>query len=291
MSVLARKRIPCKIEYERKFHSMNNYLNEKLDKIPKRYNDVLSKPFQNCLNQIYEKIMNLSDLRLKEGLNKTTYKLCLELLELFHELISFSYTYWNISSGQTEIKSVSSKQRRYWSQVINKNIITIVNTMDKHKEYCKNNNDNINIPSMIPISYNDFKYSEFSQKICYFEKYLFRKAVVVERKKRYAQIDMFLNILRKTIYYTVRYKNVIIDKDKINRNMFSKNKNLLNEYRITLTSIYKTIRELNRPIRELAYKQMFSEDELKEICNLYFDCYLILDGVKKRLQYIFKTKF
>lgn len=86
MSVLKNKRRTSKIEYERNFIGFYEYMNGRIDHMPRRWMRPLGIPMKEALNQIYDDVLMVSEMYIDKDPAKKRYMQCRKVVE---ELIAF----------------------------------------------------------------------------------------------------------------------------------------------------------------------------------------------------------
>ena len=141
MSVLKNKRCISALEYDRSFGIMYDYTMLKLNSIPRRRQSTLSAPFTNILKETYRIILeietNYDDSRNKKA--KDRYDNIKKAIKNLQSLQSPLFTLWNIVNNFNEkddyAPKISDKQKAYWVQLINNELIILQGCLKKSKFY------------------------------------------------------------------------------------------------------------------------------------------------------------
>lgn len=269
MSVRVNDRHISDIEYENTFSKLNQYLIDKLKRLPKRYRHFLRDPFNHALMEGYKEIMNMTNEFLqnkKQGVNR--YRSCVKILNHLEQIISFSYTYWNLSGiNNNEIKYVTSKQRQYWTAFVNKEIVLIEGVMDKCR---KDESLKFNTPRMNAYKGSDFKNITFLNKLSELERIIYQRALHTNQDYRDVQMETLVELSRAALFNACEANRIFVNKDE---KLFAKRKKYFSE-------CVRCLMSMNRPIKELAFDHVFSEKELKKISTLCTESLSIVKSVK-----------
>ena len=108
MSVLKNKRRTSKIEYEKNFLGLYEYMMNLIDHIPKRWQRPLGAPMKEALNQMYDDVLLVSEMYIEKERSKTW---------ITHARIASSY---HAIRAMLELYDVMyggyRLTRRYWKQ-------------------------------------------------------------------------------------------------------------------------------------------------------------------------------
>lgn len=270
MSVRVNDRHLSDIEYENTYGKLNEYISLKLRKLPRRYIHFLGKPFNEVLNSIYRDIIELTNLYML-GKHKSVdrYRLCAKILQSFEDVISLSYTYWNLSGGQkNEIKYINVRVRNFWSDFINKEIALVVGIMNK----CNiDKNIIVDIPIIKPYTKNEINDTIFLKKLSELQRIIYKKAINTSKNFQDARMEMLVALSRSSLYNAMQGNSIYVNG---NEKLYNKRKKLISN---AIGELYA----MNRPIKELSFSNIFSEKELESICNLLTECIKILKSIQE----------
>ncbi len=268
MSVKKNDRHLSCLEYENTFTKIYNLLIRRIEKIPIRYNLHLSIPFQNVLNDIYKNIMELSNIYLhfvRWGIDR--YRLCNKILNMFDSLISFVYTYWNLSCKKNGIKYLNYRKRQTMADYINKEITLIEGIMKK----CNvDKSIAVHIPHIKAYDNKSIGHVVFLKNLKDLQCIIYKCAIRSNKKIRDAQFEILVELSRDAFYYAKTGNDILVSDDKTYKNR-SKN----------ITKSLDALYSMNRPVRELAYAEKLSEKELEKICRLISESIKILNSIRK----------
>jgi len=279
MSVRVNDRHLSDIEYENTYGKINEYISLKLKGLPKRYRYFLGKPFNKVLNDIYRDIIELTNLyMIGKGKSIARYRLCVKILKSFEEVISLSYTYWNLSgNNQNKIKYVNARVRIFWTDLINKEIALIVGVMGK----C--NSDKkvaVNIPIMKPHTKSEINDVIFLKKLSTLQEIIYKRAIHISKDYQDAKVEMLVELSRSALFNATQGNDIFVNQDE---QLYSKRKNFISN---ALGDLYA----MNRPIKELSFNDIFSEDELENVCNLSTECIKILKSIQETDKSLFNKQ-
>lgn len=279
MSVRVNDRHLSDIEYENTYGKLNEYISSKLKRLPKRYRYFLGQPFNEVLNNIYRDIIELTNLYMI-GKYKSVdrYRVCVKILKSFEEVISLSYTYWNLSGNQQNgIKYINKRVRIFWTDFINKEIALITGVMNK----C--NADKkivVDIPIMKPHTKGEINDVIFLEKLSTLQRIIYKRAIHTSKDFHDARMEMLVSLSRSALYNALQGNDIFVDG---NEKLYNKRKKFMSN---AIGDLYA----MNRPIKELGFNDIFSEDELESICNLLTECIKILKSVQETDNSIFNSR-
>lgn len=270
MSVRVNDRHVSDIEYENTYSKLNFYLSNKLKRIPNRYGHYLRTSFNEILSKTYIDIMNMSNNYMKDRKNGIDrYRNCAEIIEGLSQIVSFSYTYWNLSSRkQNEIKYIKASQRIFWANFINKEISLICGVMNKCR---KDTNIKLRIPNMKPYTNADFKNVLFLNKLSKLQRIIYQRAIHISQNNYDVQMEVLVELSRSALFNACEGNNIFVGNDET----------LLRKRTKYFSECISNLMSMNRPIKELAFNDIFSESELQQICTLLTECQCILKSVKE----------
>lgn len=269
MSVRVNDRHLSDIEYENTYSKLNEYISSKLRRLPKRYSYFLSRPFNNVLNNIYRDIIELTNLYMsgkQKGIDR--YRLCGNILNSFKEVISLSYTYWNLSgSRQNQVKYINKKQREFWTDFVNKEIALIVGVMKK----CNvDKNLIVEVPNMKAYTKGEVNQVIFLEKLSSLQKIIYKRAIHTSKDYQDARMDMLVSLSRSALYNALQGNDIFVGNDE---KLYKRRSKLISD---AISDLYA----MNRPIKELSFNDIFSETELENICNLLTNSIKILKSIR-----------
>lgn len=258
------------IEYENTYGKLNAYLSDKLRRVPGRYAHFLREPFNNLLNDIYIDIMELTNVYVSEKKIQSMerYRKCIDILAKMEQVISFCYTYWNLSGMDNGIKLVTAKQRQYCADFVNKEIHLIAGVMQRCRKDARWEAD---IPFMYPYSNKDLKEVIFIRKLAELERIIYKRAIQMGKGYRDAGMELLVSLSRDALYHACTGNQICADESEAAAKKRQKE----------FSACIGNLMSMNRPIRELAFDRIFSEEELEKLCTLNAECQKILKAVKE----------
>lgn len=272
LSVRVNDRHLSDIEYENTYSALYLYISNKIKHLPKRYKYFLGKPFNDALNNIYEEITKMTFLYLNENAKGSNrYKLGVQILEDFKTVISLSYIMWILSSGKNnEIKYIKLTSRDFWVAQINKEMSLVFGVIKKCRGYKEGD---VAIPYMKSFSSSQINEAIFLNKLSKLVKVIYKVAIQTNKDFRDAQIDMLVKLSRGA-FYNAFTGNEILVTDKYT---YKRREKLFSD---AISDLFA----MNRPVMELSFAEVFSENDLREICNLITDSTKILKAIRKSEQ-------
>lgn len=267
MSVRVNDRHISEIEYENTFSKLNSYISGKLMSVPKRYSYYLTHPFNKALNNTYVLIMEVTNAYISgNGTSSSRYAKCGEILKCMSDIISFSYTFWNLAGGKNGIKPVTAKQRAFWAGHINRETALVAGVMEKCR---KRKGMETDIPKIRPYTEQDFRDVVFLQKLAKLERIVYKRAIQAGNGYRDARLELLVSLARDALFYACTGNMLFADNTKLKKQRISRFSNSIG-----------ALMSMNRPVRELAFDDVFPEEELEAICTLITDSQRILRAIR-----------
>lgn len=268
MAVRVNDRHTSDIEYENTFSQFNAYVSEKLKRVSKRYGRCLVRPFNEALNRTYKDIMEATDEYTEDKKQSVSrYRKCAVILHDMEILISVSYTFWNLSGGRNGIKYIRAGQREYWTAFVNKEVKLLAGVMAKCR---KDRKLVVKIPVMKAYTKHDLGNAVFLQKLGELQRIIYTRAIQCGKDYHDAQIDMLVMLSRDALYNACEANRLDPgggeDELKARTRYFSQS--------------IGNLMAMNRPVRELAFCNIFTEKELGKICELSTECQKMMQAIK-----------
>lgn len=282
MSVRANSRRISDTEYENTYEKMYVYITGKIKYLPLRYNKYLGKPFMEALNRTYKNIMSMTTLyNLGKGKSIDRFRLCSIVFDDFVEIISLSYTFWNLSGKRNDIKYVEPHSRIYWSELINKEIILLYGVMKKCNGF-KNYKDKemIKIPYMKPYTNKEIKEIDFLKRLYDIQTIVYKRAIQVSKNFNDAQMEMLVDLSRSALYNASSANRIFVNN---NEKLFKKREKYFSE---AISNLYA----MNRPVKLLSFDNIFCEKDLATICSNMNECTKIMRSIKESDRLRFSTQ-
>lgn len=279
MAIRVNDRHLSNIEYENTFSILNQYLTSKIKRFPKRYESYLRIPFNMVLNDTYKDIMQMTYLY-EEGKEKSIerYRLGIQILQKMNIIIIFSYTMWNLSTNRkNKIKYIKPNARKFLTDLINKEIRLIIGVIKKCNGYKEKE---VTIPVMKVCRYCDMKNVLFLNNLSELQKIVYKIAIQTSKRYTDAEIDMLVSLSRSAFFYAFEGNGIFIDSEYT-----------YNRRRKCISSAISDLYAMNRPIKELGYTDVFSEKDLKAICDLITESLKILKSIKASDEKRFADKY
>lgn len=272
MSVLKNKRRTSEIEYEYNYaHRIYKDIKGRMSRIPKRYYEEIRSPIMETCNEIYNDILNVSQLYTDEKKSKSSerFALCERILDEFENLIKYLYLYWNLSSStNTSMKPVSAKSRKYLCKMINREISLIKGVA---KYINADRSKKLKETTMTVYTYNQIKDVTFLKNLYHLQRNIIKLRKTLPLHERDCEILIAKKIAVDAFYNAFTANNIF----PTNKSQYTRRKNLFRE---SISALYK----INRPLGEV-FMQGFGTNLAKE--NISKN----IDEALKMIQTIQKT--
>lgn len=255
MSVLKNKRRTSKIEYERNFIGLYEYMMNLIDHMPKRYMQVLGKPMKDRLNEMYDKVMKISDMYIEKEPWKERYLLCRETIENLESFAEWVYLYWNLSDGRNGIKRADDEKREFMTKMFNREIYLIAGVMfrlDTRKKF-----GIIEVRYMQKFNAKEIEGITFLEKLYQLNKLVYPKVIRIPLAQRDEEAALACKYIRNA-FYCAYSGNLIFPE---NKKQYDKRKRLIGE---AISDMYR----LDRPMLKLFMVHLFSNDDMEKITQL-----------------------
>ena len=267
MAIRVSQRKVSEIEYENTYYKVYAYITGKAKHLPKRHMHYIGEPMNRKLNEIYEKIARCTDYYLHDkGKSADRYRICESILVDFDEVMRISYFWWNVSSGNNEVKYVKQNQREFWAGLINKEISLLSGVMRK----CRKKNGAAEAPIMKAYRKSELKKAVFLEKLAELQNIIYKRAIRQGKDFRDAQMEMLVKLSRDAFYNALEGNSIAAS----NGNLYKKRMKYFSD---AIGNLYA----MNRPFRELCFEEVFSEKEMSELCNRVTECLKILQALQK----------
>lgn len=268
LSVKVNDRKISDIEYENTYSKLYDYIYNKVVHMPNRHHDLLGIRVINAINDLYDDIDIITKLFF-DGKKKSVdrYRICVKALKDFETLIKVTYTFWNLSGKKNEIKYVERKQRKFWSEFINKEIALLVGVASK-----------CNIDKTMPIPEvriyamykSDVKDVEFLNNLCELENIFYKRAVNSAYKYKDARLERLLTLTESAFYNASQGNNIKVDGDA---KRYDKRKKYFYE---AISNLFA----MNRPMFEIAKRGVLNGEELEKVTKTIDDTKNILKAIQ-----------
>lgn len=253
-------------EYENTFTKLLRYLQNRFEHLPKRHLRFLGKPYNDLLCDEYEVIMEITEEYYKgHRYGIARYRQCVKALEIFEEIISYTYMFWNIAYEKNGIKHVKQNSREFWANYINNEIILINGIMKK----CNGYNGNEKLPKAYSYLNSSARKAIFLSNLMDITRTVYKYASHSSKNYRDIQIESLLKFSRHAFYFAIT-GNIIPTNSK--------------EYKIrksNLSNAIDNLYKMNRPIKELAFNHVFSDNDLEKLSSLVTDTIKVITTIQK----------
>lgn len=255
MSVLKNKRRTSKIEYERNFIGLYEYMMNLLDHMPKRYAGILGRPMKERLNDMYDKVANISDMYIEKESWKERYKLCSETIKDIEAFAEWVYLYWILSDGRNGIKKADDQKRDFMAKMFNRLIYLIAGVMSKLDD--KKKLGRIEVQYMKKFNAKELEGIVFLEKLYELNKLVYPKVIRIPLAQRDEEASLACKYLRNA-FYCAYSGNLIFPEDK---KQYDKRKRLIGE---AISDMYR----IDRPMLKLFMVHLFSDEDMERITAL-----------------------
>lgn len=255
MSVLKNKRRTSKIEYERNFIGLYEYMMNLLDHMPKRYAGILGRPMKERLNDMYDKVANISDMYIEKESWKERYKLCSETIKDIVAFAEWVYLYWILSDGRNGIKKADDQKRDFMAKMFNRQIYLIAGVMSKLDD--KKKLGRIEVQYMKKFNAKELEGIVFLEKLYELNKLVYPKVIRIPLAQRDEEASLACKYLRNA-FYCAYSGNLIFPEDK---KQYDKRKRLIGE---AISDMYR----IDRPMLKLFMVHLFSDEDMEQISAL-----------------------
>lgn len=255
MSVLKNKRRTSKIEYERNFIGLYEYMMNLLDHMPKRYAGILGRPMKERLNDMYDKVANISDMYIEKESWKERYKLCSETIKDIEAFAEWVYLYWILSDGRNGIKKADDQKRDFMAKMFNRQIYLIAGVMSKLDD--KKKLGRIEVQYMKKFNAKELEGIVFLEKLYELNKLVYPKVIRIPLAQRDEEASLACKYLWNA-FYCAYSGNLIFPEDK---KQYDKRKRLIGE---AISDMYR----IDRPMLKLFMVHLFSDEDMERITAL-----------------------
>ena len=122
MSILKNKRTLSPLEYERRYMELYDYMTDRLNRLPRRYQAILGGPMREELGRIYDEVISISDMYVEGSKAAERKKLCRAAVKDLEKFGAWVYLLWVLSDGDNGIKPIEPRQRDYMAGLINREL-------------------------------------------------------------------------------------------------------------------------------------------------------------------------
>lgn len=138
----------------------------------------------------------------------------------------------------------------------------------------------VDIPIMKPHTKSEINDVIFLEKLSTLQRIIYKRAIHTSKDFHDARMEMLVSLSRSALYNALQGNDIFVDG---NEKLYNKRKKFISN---AIGDLYA----MNRPIKELGFNDIFSEDELESICNLLTECIKILKSVQETDDSIFNSR-
>jgi len=255
MSVLKNKRRTSKIEYERNYIGIYEYMMNLINHMPKRYMEILGKPMKERLNRVYDNVTKISDMYIEKDPWKERYLLCGETVRELESFAEWVYLYWILSDGRNAIKRADDQKREFMTKMFNREIYLIAGVMfklDTQKKY-----GHIEVQYMKKFNAKEIEGIKFLEKLYELNRLVYPKVIRIPLAQRDEEAALACKYIRNA-FYCAYSGNLIFPE---NKKQYDKRKRLIGE---AISDMYR----LDRPMLKLFMVHLFSDEDMERITAL-----------------------
>lgn len=267
MSVLKNKRRTSKIEYERNFIGFYEYMNGRIDHMPRRWMKPLGLPMKEALNQMYDDVLLVSEMYIEGDSARKRYMQCKRVVEELTAFQEWIYLYWIISDGRNGIKWADSDRRKYMSIYLNKEIYLlggVMHRLDPQKKLARPE-----VLYMKPFTKKDIEGVLFLEKLYALNDLVYPKSIRIPMAERDEEVRLACKYIRNA-FFCAYSANSLIPSSK---GEYSYRRKMFGE---AISDLYR----LNRPMVKLFMVHMFSDEDMETITQLVNEATRLLQGVQ-----------
>lgn len=268
MSVLKNKRRTSKIEYERNFLGFYEYMNGRIDNMPRRWMKPLGLPMKEALNQMYDDVLLVSEMYIDKDSAKKRYMQCRKVIEELTAFQEWIYLYWILSDGRNGIKWADADRRKYMSICLNKEIYLMGGVM--HRLDPKMKFGRLEVMYMKPFTRKDIEEIQFLEKLYQLNELIYPKYIRIPMAERDEEANLACKYIRNA-FYCAYSANSIYPSTK---GEYSSRHRLFSE---AISDLYR----LNRPMVKMFMVHLFSNEDMETITQLVNEATRLLQGMQK----------
>lgn len=138
----------------------------------------------------------------------------------------------------------------------------------------------VNIPIMKPHTKSEINDVIFLKKLSTLQEIIYKRAIHISKDYQDAKVEMLVELSRSALFNATQGNDIFVNQDE---QLYSKRKNFISN---ALGDLYA----MNRPIKELSFNDIFSEDELENVCNLSTECIKILKSIQETDKSLFNKQ-
>lgn len=268
MSVLKNKRRTSKIEYERNFLGFYEYMNGRIDNMPRRWMKPLGLPMKEALNQMYDDVLLVSEMYIDKDSAKKRYMQCRKVIEELTAFQEWIYLYWILSDGRNGIKWADADRRKYMSICLNKEIYLMGGVM--HRLDPKMKFGRLEVMYMKPFTRKDIEEIQFLEKLYQLNELIYPKYIRIPLAERDEEASLACKYIRNA-FFCAYSANLIYPSTK---GEYGHRHRLFSE---AISDLYR----LNRPMVKMFMVHLFSNEDMETITQLVNEATRLLQGMQK----------
>ena len=267
MSVLKNKRRTSVIEYERNFLGFYEYMNGRIDNMPRRWMKPLGLPMKEALNQMYDDVLLVSEMYIDKEPAKKRYMQCKKVIEELMAFQEWIYLYWNISDGRNGVRWADADRRKHMSAYLNREIYLLGGVM--HGLDPKMKFGRLEVMYLTPFTRKDIEDVIFLEKLYELNELVYPKCIRIPLAERDEEAKLACKYIRNA-FYCAYSANSIIPSTK---GEYSKRRRLFGE---AISDLYR----LNRPMVKMFMVHLFSNEDMETITQLVNESTRLLQGIQ-----------
>lgn len=268
MSVLKNKRRTSKIEYERNFLGFYEYMNGRIDHMPRRWMRPLGRPMKDALNQMYDDVLMVSEMYIDQETSKKRYMQCKKVVEELMGFQEWMYLYWILSDGRNGIKWVDADARKYMSDYLNREIYLLGGVMRRLDPTMKHGR--MEVTYMKPFNKKDIEGVLFLEKLYELNELVYPKHIRIPTAERDEEVSLACRYIRNAFFCAYAANSFIPSTN----GEYHKRRRLFGE---AISDLYR----LNRPMVKMFMVHLFSNEDMETITKLVNESTRLLQGIQK----------
>ena len=238
-----------------------------IDHLPRRWQRPLGEPMKYQLNEMYDKVMQITDMYIEKDPAKERYQVCESTVRQLEKFAEWIYLYWIIAGARNSIKPADDKKRDFMCKMFNRQIYLLAKVMDRLDT--KRKYGEIKVTYKKPFNVESIKGIVFLEKLYALNELVYPKTIRIPEAKRDEEVTIACRYIRNA-FYTAYTANCIMPMDA---DGYKKRKRLFGE---AVSDLYR----LDRPMLKLFMVHLFSDEDMEEITNLINDSTKILQAVQ-----------
>lgn len=264
------ERTTSKLEYENQFHDLYGFIRDKLEHVPKRRRETISRPLLNAMNEAFDVIMKIEEdpIRGTKTPAKKRYALILEAQKKIMAIEPLLWVWWNIAEDDKEkgLKEQSWKQKANICDKFNSVLELLYQMQLKSSKY--NKDDDHGVMKMRYYTDAEIENAIFLSKLRQLHRFTHSKHIRLSPIARDAESGLLVSLINDAWYHAVKGNKFNVRTQKEQRLKY-------------FDSAIKSLHKAERPLFDLLNNETFSNNEMNEWMKLYDECEKLLFSVRQ----------